>query len=74
MEVKDAFRNGSSNGERTLRPIFAKLEPATHKLKCRKDGTNLEGPNIYNNEDFSRQTMQIRSLELAELKCKRNEE
>ena len=73
VEVKDAYRIGSSTGERSWRPIIAKLESTTQKFKCLKNGKNLKGTSIYINEDLSRATMQIRSSKLDELKRKRDE-
>ena len=73
VEVKDAYRIGSSSGERSWRPIIAKLESTTQKFKCLKNGKNLKGSSIYINEDLSRATMQIRSSKLDELKRKRDE-
>ncbi|XP_065650250.1 uncharacterized protein LOC136078406 [Hydra vulgaris] len=61
IKIERAHRTGQKNSVKPI-PIIIKLLDFKDKIGILKKTTNLKGKNIYINEDFCAETVQIRSL------------
>ncbi|XP_065679252.1 uncharacterized protein LOC136093927 [Hydra vulgaris] len=71
IEVERAHRTGARK-EGSSRTVIMKLLRYNDKTKILKESYRLKGTNIYLNEDFSHETVNIRKRLLAEVKERRN--